>query len=155
MTKWAYRDGGKSNCTLPDIESSKDCTVRALALASGRTYEECWAVLDKAEPGGIADGAYQDTIDQVYSDFGFKLLPYRTQRSVGEVVEEHPNCIMLLVLPNQDSGACRRQNEWSIDVHTMAVRRGRMLDTKCPKGLYKAAVCAGVYIKRRNRRVSR
>ena len=155
MAKWAYRDGEKSNCTLPGVASSKDCTVRALALASGRTYEECWIALNKAEPGGIADGAYQKTTDQVYGAFGFKFLPYRTQRSVGEVVEEHPNCIMLLILPNQDSGAGRLKGEWAIDVHTMAVRRGRMLDVRCPRGLLEAEICAGVYVKRRNRRMSR
>ena len=155
MTKWAYRDGGKSNCTLPDIEFSNDCTVRALALASGRTYEECWIVLDNAEPGGVADGAYQDTIDQVYGDFGFKFLPYLTQRSVGEVIKEHPNCVMLLALPNQISRLCGRRNKWTVEYHTTTIRRGRILDTSCPTRLLEAEMCTGVYIKRRNRKASR
>ena len=137
---------------LPGIPTRyQDCTIRALAIASGRPYEECWLALDAAQPGGALEGVDYKVLNRVYKAFGFNLLEYDNIRPVGEVISEHPDCILALLFPKQD-GAGRVKGDWAMDCHTMAVQRGRVQDITCPDDLYTAYVCIGVYLKRKNRR---
>ena len=146
--KWKYTDGGRSKgVRMSPSSKASDCTVRALASASGHPYDECWDALTLAQGGDImADGVPPEPCDRVYREFGFRPVNFAYPRTLRSVIDSYPDGIVLMQLC-KTTGQGRLKNVQHDEGHTVALRRGRVLDLFSLAHGANEEICIAVYVK--------
>ena len=134
---------------MPVSPRDRDCAVRALAIATRRSYCEIWNVVNdlcvnvlgrSVEEIGIPENLARG----VYGRFGMMAYDLPAPVTVDDAVRMWPNAIFVL----------RKKQGKGFDhaSHTVAVRRGKLRDTQCPRWVGERLRVSSVFVVRRRRR---
>lgn len=112
------------------IVELNDCTVRALANASGMPYESAHALLKKHGRKNMR-GAFFDTMKDAYAEAGFEVHKVfgttRSARFASHKTEMEPSagCTLKRLMPQLQNGTYIV----NITGHALAVVNGKVIDT--------------------------
>ena len=149
MPKWSWDDGGRVKWGMPVSPRDRDCAVRALAIATRRSYGEIWNVVNDLcvnQLGRSVEevGTREDLARDVYKRFGMRAYDLPVPVLVDDALMIWPDAIFFLQK--------KQGNGFGHPSHTVAVRRGKLRDTQCPRWVGERLRVAAVFVVPRQHR---
>lgn len=93
MIEYKFNDGGRKESGLLE---TKDCTVRALSIVSGKGYKETHKILAKYGRKDRKGFAISRPLKDIAKDLGIKLRTVKRSGSLSKLMRLHPKGVLLV-----------------------------------------------------------
>lgn len=97
MIETIYNDGGRTEAGYLE---TKDCTVRAFAIVSGRGYKTVHAILADYGRQNRRGFAITRHVKNIAKDLGIKLKSIKRSGSLGKLIELYPRGVLFVRVRN-------------------------------------------------------